>query len=253
VKLLLDVGNSRIKWAWLDAQGQLSPGEPCLHAQESAGKLMQRIAGTGQTPDAVYISNVGGATLGETLGGAISERWPGATLHWLKAKAEACGVRCAYQQPGRLGADRWAALLGARARWTGAVAILDFGTAITLDGLAADGAHVGGLIAPGYHLMLRSLHGNTGDLAAAGAVNQEQPPALFAVDTSAAINTGIYHSIRGLVAEVTQALETWMPGAYTLVATGGGLSHVRGILPENTVVEPDLVLYGLARVAGEDM
>jgi type III pantothenate kinase len=252
VKLLLDVGNSRIKWAWLDEQGALSCGAPGLHAQESAAAIIERVAAGGVSPDQVVVSHVGSAVLRDSLQTAITARWPGVEVHWLRARAQACGVRCAYADPARLGADRWAALIGARSRWPGAVAILDFGTAITLDGLAADGAHMGGLIAPGYHLMVQALHGNTGALAAAGEINHGQPPGLFAADTAGAINSGIYHSIQGLVMEVMRALGGSMPDGYTLVVTGGGLAHVRSCLPADVVVAPDLVLQGLARVARED-
>ena len=251
MKLLLDIGNSRIKWAWLDARGDLHGGVPCLHAEESVPGLLERIDGTADAPDAVYISHVGSEALRKTLDTSIKTRWGEVEVHWLQAQAEACGVRCAYVEPGRLGADRWAALIGARARWPGAVAILDFGTAITLDGLAGDGTHVGGLIAPGYYLMLQALQGNTGQLAAAGAVGYQKSPALFAADTAGAIHAGIYHCIRGLVTEIRQQLEAREPGGYTLVATGGGLEHVRAFLPADTVIMPDLVLHGLARVAVE--
>ena len=251
MKLLLDVGNSRIKWAWLDARGDLHGGVPCLHAQESVADLLERIDGAADAPAAVYVSHVGSAALRKTIETSIKARWGEVEVHWLQAQAQACGVRCAYVEPGRLGADRWAALIAARVRWTGVVAILDFGTAITLDGLTADGTHAGGLIAPGYYLMLQALQGNTGKLAGAGAVGYGQSPALFAADTAGAINAGIYHCIRGLVTEITQQLEVREPGGYTLVATGGGLEYVRACLPADTVIEPDLVLHGLARVAME--
>ena len=252
MKLLLDVGNSRIKWAWLDPHGTLSSGAPGLHAQESAAVFLERVTAGGASPTQVVVSHVGSATLRDSLESAIAARWPGVDMYWLQARTQMHGVRCAYADPARLGADRWAALIGARSRWSGPVAIMDFGTAITLDGLASDGTHLGGLIAPGYHLMVLALHGNTGALAAAGAVDHSQPPDVFAADTVSAINSGIYHCLKGLVTEMTRALADWMPGGYTLVATGGGLVHVREHLPAEAVVDPDLVLHGLARAARED-
>ena len=251
MKLLLDVGNSRIKWAWLDEQGALTCGTAGLHARESAAGFVARVAAESASLDRVIVSHVGSVALRESLESAITARWPGVDMYWLQARTEMCGVRCAYADPTRLGADRWAALIGARSRWSGPVAILDFGTAITLDGLAADGTHLGGLIAPGYHLMVEALHGNTGALAAAGAVDHSHPPDLFAADTVSAINSGIYHCLKGLVTETTRALGDWMPGGYTLVATGGGLAHIHEYLPAATVVDPDLVLHGLARAARE--
>lgn len=251
MKLLLDVGNSRIKWAWLTDGGEFEAGPPCPHADESLSTLMADIARAGVAPGEVYISHVGGTNLREALARSIHRQWRDTSVHWLRAEPEAYGVRCAYAQPQRLGADRWAALIGARALWSGPVAIMDFGTAITLDGLEADGRHAGGLIAPGYHLMLRALHSDTGELAAAGVVDEAPPAGLFAADTGNAINSGIHHCLRGLVMEVTGALASWSPGGCTLVATGGGLPPVRAWLPDDAVVAPDLVLHGLARVARE--
>lgn len=253
MKLLLDAGNTRIKWAWLDPAGGMRTGASYQHAGREAADLLEPVAqGDEPSPAAVYVSNVGGRTLGTALDAALARLWPAVPVHWLTAAAEGYGVRCAYARPAQLGADRWAALIGARSLWSGAVAVLDFGTAITLDGLDAGGRHTGGLIAPGYTLMIRALMRDTGDLAAAGPAAADTGVSLFATGTAAGIEAGVQHCIRGLLRQVTEALDAWAPAGYTLAVTGGGLDHVREALPADARIEPDLVLHGLARIAGED-
>src|SRR5699024_1677202 len=97
--------------------------------------------------------------------------------------AEGGGVKTKYRYPERLGADRWAAAVGAYAASKKAVCVVDCGSAITFDAVDSAGRHLGGLIVPGWNLMRSALHLGTADLPFAEADSVE----LFAMDTTDAI------------------------------------------------------------------
>ena len=82
------------------------------------------------------------------------------------SQAEQCGVRSSYAEPAQLGADRWAALIGARRRYAGPCAVVNAGTTMTVDALSAEGIFLGGFIVPGLELMREALARNTAQLKA---------------------------------------------------------------------------------------
>jgi acetyl-CoA C-acetyltransferase len=103
----------------------------------------------------------------------------------LIASAERAGVINRYQQPERLGADRWAALIAARHRQAGPQLVVSAGTALTADMLDAQGVFLGGIIAPGLRLMQQSLAAGTAGLPLSPGQYAEWPR-----DTAEAIATG---------------------------------------------------------------
>ena len=149
-----------------------------------------------------------------------------------------------------LGQDRLAAIEG----WLGRCAINDgktakpaliiaAGTALTIDAVAADGTHVGGLIAPGLQLSLDTLHGATGLL----------PPLHVETETAAALGQGTKSAMRSGVllaalGAIERAAEASFPGLpVDLVLTGGGAAALEPHLP-HAIVLPDLIVDG-ARLA----
>ena len=155
MKLLVDAGNSSIKWALCNA-GEWHNGDRFVHrGRDITGQLTHYWASL-QPPEGVYVANVAGKRLGRDLTTWTREWWS-QTPEFIGSTPEACGVRNAYAEPETLGVDRWAALIGAHHQIRGAVCIVDCGTAITLDLLLADGQHRGGLILPGIEMLKRAL------------------------------------------------------------------------------------------------
>lgn len=254
MKLLLDVGNSRLKWAALSG-ASLQPGGRLQHAGLEPEALMRSVWPREEPPQAVVASNVAGAGVAERIRVGARARW-GIDPLFLAAVPEAYGLRCAYARPERLGADRWAAMLGAWHRVPGIhgrnVCVLDCGTAVTVDAITAEGSHLGGLIAPGLALMRAALHTSTSDLAELWRSGEE--PAGFevlAADTRGAIEAGVHGCLVGLVERVVRELASGWNGDFVSVVTGGDGELVRPWLPPGHRCVPDLVLEGLAVVAGE--
>lgn len=154
----LDSGNSRIKWGIHDgtrwcAQGAVPHAEVAQLAELPARFPVTR---------ALY-ANVAGDAAGAALCQALAT-WSDRLLA-VRSSARAGGVSNGYGRPGQLGVDRWCALIGARAHCPeNACLVVMAGTATTVDTLTAAGKFRGGLILPGYQLMLRSLARDTAGL-----------------------------------------------------------------------------------------
>ncbi len=158
MKLLIDAGNTRIKFALADGEDVLSADSlPSDHASE----LAQRFADLPSVQQ-VWVSNVAGEAAAQHIRAACAAR------HWqpqfIAAQEAQCGVRNGYTEPRQLGSDRWAALIAAWHQVHGACLVVNCGTATTIDALSAQGKFLGGLILPGVELMQRSLSEATAQL-----------------------------------------------------------------------------------------
>ena len=147
--------------------------------------------------DRVLVSNVSGPRMADIVRAAVAQAWQ-VEPEFVTSSATAGGVRNAYRQPQQLGVDRWLAIIGAHAIEHAAVCVVSVGTALTIDGVAADGRHLGGVIVPGPDLMLSSLLRNTSDIAQR-AQQGSASNALFADNTLGAIQQGAEHALAALV------------------------------------------------------
>ena len=149
--IAIDAGNTRIKWGVHDATGWVGRG--ALPTADAA--RLREQAGVWPQEAHILACIVAGATVEGEMTSALAGRF--APIRWLRSSAETCGVRNNYDDPTRLGADRWAAMIGARGRVQGACLVVCAGTATTVDWLAADGEFPSGLIPPGVDLVRTSL------------------------------------------------------------------------------------------------
>lgn len=241
--LLIDIGNTRIKWATLDEQGL---GAQCaeIHADWDVQRLTDVILDSVVRPERVLIGNVGGERIGELARDAIAQRWNiGAEL--INSTAEACGVRNAYPEPAKLGVDRWLAMIAAHALQKRLTCIVSAGTAMTIDGVDASGQHLGGVIVPGPQLMVTSLLHNTSDIARRaqqGSVTE----AVFADNTLGAIRQGAAHALAALVERSVESMRAINGEIPALLLTGGGSTAIEKLIHLPFESRPDLVLQGLA-------
>lgn len=226
-RLLLDVGNSRLKYAF-----DGGPMAAVAHDGDVPAAVRAVLAQAGQ-PDEIGLVDVTGA--------AAAALAP-AVVRQLRAGAAACGVRNAYPQPERLGDDRWAALIGARRVHEGACGVVDAGSALTFDVLADDGRHLGGWIAPGRALSWQALAAGTRGARGAPVAPPDGP----ATDTAAAIQGGVLHAALGFVERARRAAcEALGVETLPLLVTGGDGPALAARLPDATLRD-DLVLRGLA-------
>ncbi len=236
--LLLDVGNTRLKWGLHDAAGWHGQGALPLAAVDG---LADVLAG-GAPVRRVLGANVAGAAVGARLDTLLADR--GLAAGWIGAPREGFGVRNTYLDPSRLGADRWAALVGARALHGRAALVVTSGTATTADVLDGDGVFQGGVILPGLELMRRSLASDTAQLTFADGRFEATPRR-----TADAIATGCLHAQLGAIERMFRLIAA-EDGALCLL-NGGAAASLAPLLECPLRVVPNLVLEGLARMPDE--
>jgi type III pantothenate kinase len=246
--LLIDIGNTRIKWARFD-RDVLQPQSAAVHSAWTAAAFAREVLGSGPPASRVLVSNVSGARMAEIARTTIQQQW-NIEPQFVISTAAAGGVRNAYQEPAKLGVDRWLALIAARELERGVVCIVSVGTAMTVDGLDADGRHLGGVIVPGPNLMVSSLLHGTSDIAQRAA-GGSKADAVFADNTLGAIWQGSQHALGALVERCVHALQQEAGQSAIVLVTGGAAALIEPSLRISFRSVPDLVLRGLAVLARE--
>jgi len=248
--LLVDVGNTRIKWALggaLAAPGG-ALGEWRASGAHDHGQLAQlQQAWQGLHPDAVLVANVAGPRLQQALESVLATAAPGVKPQWFGASAQCAGVVNRYREPARLGCDRFAALIGAAALYPGqALLIATCGTATTIDALDAEGGFDGGLILPGLAMMLAALGSNTAHLPDIGHVGHGHDPALLADNTEDGMINGCLAAQAGAIEKAYAAHAA--AGPVRCLLSGGAAAQVGACLSIPCVTVDNLVLIGLQAV-----
>lgn len=238
--LAIDCGNSRLKWGvcrcgpqqdinWL-AQGALPYADlagfaEILRAQPRAERAV--------------VANVAGSVVADVIIATLDAL--NLPVIWAHGQSEQCGVRNLYDQPQQLGADRWAALIGARHLHRGPCLVVSAGTATTADVLDAEGVFQGGLILPGIELMLKALAQNTAQLPLAQGRFTGLPR-----NTADAIASGCLHAQVGAIERMYAQVAALDNSA--CIITGGGAGQFFDLLriPKHRV--DNLVLEGVARI-----
>ncbi|MEY3201732.1 MAG: hypothetical protein RIR70_1282 [Pseudomonadota bacterium] len=242
--LLFDAGNTRLKWgikqgdAWL-AQGVLDYDSLEEWPAHWPTNWPQDWAPT-HSPAIAFGVNVAGPNRGALIEKALAQA--GLATHFFKAEAARCGLTNLYREPAQLGADRFAALIGARALHPGPLLVVCAGTATTIDHVDAEGYFQGGLILPGLQMMRESLaHGTAGLPLATG------PFVDWPRSTDEAIMAGCLAAQVGAVMQMWQRLPD-TPDRLCLLCGGAAASLVMQ-MPQPCRQVPDLVLQGVAQLA----
>lgn len=234
---LFDLGNTRLKYAPLRDDG--APGEAFAIAHDGATLPDGWDTALPARFEAAALTSVGAPALRVALLDALTARCGRILI--ARTVSRFGGLRIAYPQPETLGADRFLAMLGARARWPHtAVLVVGVGTAITLDLVDADGAHRGGRIAPSPALMREALHARAAQLPEHGGTF-----VAFADNTADALRSGCDGAALALIEQALRDAEILLGARPATILHGGGAEA----LPDAGAGErsriPGLVLEGL--------
>jgi len=242
MKLLVDIGNTRVKWAAC-SDGTLGHVEIRAHGNDPRIAAAAVLDDLRDSPAEILVANVAGPEFGERVAAQL-----GATLgvdaSFARAQKQAGRLRNAYRDHTKLGVDRWLAMLAAVDRFSGAVCVVDAGSALTIDLVAADGEHLGGYILPGLDMMWRALTGDTGDLERFTEGDSAAGVSLApGRDTGEAIGHGVLGAVCALIERCTGALAE--DNGHVVVVTGGDAERIIPHLAVELEHRPQLVLEGL--------
>jgi type III pantothenate kinase len=244
--LLVDIGNTRVKWAILrgarQTRMQAAPHENSGLALRALVRHAPRDVGR------VIVVSVVDEALSRVLDAAVQRRF-GVATEYIRSTRRARGVSNGYRDTWRLGADRWVSVIGAHAHARGRTAVIaNVGTALTIDVVTASGRHRGGAIVPGPETMVASLLSGTHGIRRRAQGAKASSRSLFATDTASALAAGSKFAAAAFIDRAV--LEARTPGGRPLLLlTGGGAPELRRYLKSPARVVPDLVLRGLAELA----
>ncbi len=247
--LVIDVGNTRLKWAWLTSTG-LSDQQAVVHRDAKPGIWTAALFETGQRPARVLISNVAGPAMGKTLA-QLSKKMLHVDAEFVTAAQQYHGLTNGYLDPSLLGADRWLGLIGAWTLARSALCVVDAGTAVKVDSVDANGQHLGGLIAPGIHMMREALMSKTSDIAKAVEHSTPSLAGILANNTIGAVSRGAVFALAGLADRTAEVIAQSTGTKPRLFITGGDAGMITGVMRSHGEIVPDLVLQGLAVIAAQ--
>ncbi|HQN66047.1 MAG TPA: type III pantothenate kinase [Methylophilus sp.] len=244
--LLVDIGNSRTKWAFKQEGGVLGPMHACENADIANHQDLRQAVNQSSR---IVLACVAGEDLLQQFKTLVPKK---TALHVMQPQAETCGVFNGYEKPQTLGVDRWAALLGAWGMHRAPCLVVNAGTAITVDALNAEGEFLGGTISPGLGLMLQSLKTNTARLNVdINAIEDEE----FPVRTSDAMYMGCLNAAVGAIGTMAMNLARHCGAMPEVVLSGGNAQVLKNALQrmpfanlhvKSVIMTENLVLQGLA-------
>ena len=238
--LLLDGGNSQLKWAWVENGTFSEVGRAPYRDLTQLGEEWLQFA-----DDDVKI--VGCAVCGSVKKAMVEEQLT-RPVEWLSSMPQALGIRNHYRRPEEHGSDRWFNALGSRRFTQNACVVVSCGTAVTTDALTEDNHYLGGTIMPGFHLMKEAMALKTANLNR--PIGKAYP---FPTTTPNAIASGMMDAVCGALMMMHGRLKDKTGGGkpVDIIITGGGAARVVQALPEAFVhdnqvkIVDNLVIHGL--------
>ncbi len=249
--LLIDIGNTRIKWARFDGK-QVGRQHAAAYSGWGGEDYARRVIGSGRAIERILVVSVAGARANRSLTlGARRARAP--APEFVISQRRAGGVTNGYLEPWRLGVDRFVAAIGAHHVAEGkAVCVVGVGTAMTIDLVDAKGRHQGGAIIPAPTLMVDSLLNNTDGIRRRAQGGARGGSSLFGRSTRAALVQGSRYAAAALIDRaVDEARALVRSRPLLLMLTGGGAPTIQPLVWSKCVSVPDLVLRGLAALCAE--
>ncbi|HFD12188.1 MAG TPA: type III pantothenate kinase [Crenotrichaceae bacterium] len=245
MNLLIDIGNTRIKWAIQSNQDLVLTGALVHLNHPDLSTLLDQCWQALERPVNVLVSNVAGQHFQHIVAKWSMQTW-GRAPEFVTVKSGDFKLMSKYSIQS-LGIDRWMALLGLYGRFSLPAIVVDCGSAVTTDALNSTGMHTGGLIMPGLTMMKNALFKGT----CVQPVSSGYAGHKIGVDTDGAIQSGTVNAICGMIDRFVLLLEQQDCINPKIVLTGGDAQSIAEELGRPVTIEPDLVLLGLMRIANQ--
>ena len=236
--LVVDIGNTQVKWATALGDVWVTQGQCPLSALDKLSLYWSDLT----APVAIVISNVAGAEAESAVNMAIRS-W-NVEPYWVGAEPSQCGVINGYEQPSQLGPDRWAAVIGTKTLNMGNVVTVCSGTATTVHGLTEGGVFIGGLIIPGYDLIHQSLGSNAAHLSDAEGRFRS-----FPLNTRDAITSGAVRATCKTIESFCDDMETSGHDNVKIILAGGAAAKIRDGFIRPVIQQDDVIMLGLLEIA----
>lgn len=238
--LLIDAGNSRIKWATVEDGTWLHQNV----LENTHASALNMAFSALPPPDRILVSNVAGENMAQLLSAACTA-WH-CPIEFIVAQVTQCGVRNTYEHPAQLGSDRWTALIAAWRQERASCLVVNCGTATTVDALSAEGEFLGGLILPGVDMMRSSLAAGAAQLAQTEGVWRKFPR-----NTADAMFSGSIQATIGAIRLQFEVLT--VRGSARCLLSGGAADDIQLHLKLPLVRVDNLVLRGLQVIGQENL
>ncbi|MFL6602472.1 MAG: type III pantothenate kinase [Steroidobacteraceae bacterium] len=245
--LLVDIGNTRVKWARL-MDGRMGKQHAAPNADWDAGQYARRVIGRGWARDEgrIVVSSVAGNETNQLLV-AAARKTRAPAPEFVASERSAAGITTEYLEPWRLGVDRFVGAIGAHHLASGQpVCVVNVGTAMTIDLVDGSGRHHGGAIVPGPALMVDSLLTQTNGIRRRATGGPSGIASLFARTTRTAIGQGALYSAAAIIDRAIEEARGKLGSTPLVLLTGGGSAAIKPLVRNTSVSLPDLVLHGLA-------
>ena len=258
--LLLDIGNTRIKWAiWegkIDSDRRVLLDHHDYLFHKDIGKLLQ-IWQNIPVPSHVFGACVTQEGIRQRVETAVKMRWGNAVYsEWLTPLNECSSLKCGYENPQQLGIDRWLSAIAAWKQAQSACLVVNSGTALTVDAISDQGKFLGGIVVPGIEAMREGLFKRAPTLRRhSSAITDDYIATAYAdmiidfpTNTDSAIETGLWRALSGAVHEQHDRLLAYC-GRQTPISiwlAGGNAERLASLLAVPYKIVHDLVLQGSA-------
>lgn len=244
MKLLIDIGNTRIKWLWIDKEDCYSSDSFLVYKDLTIHSVVSNILSSNRKPEYIFCASVASESFTLGLLGELKKISLAKTLR-LQSRKHFMGLLNSYAVPENLGVDRWLAMLSAFNANSGkGIVIASLGSAVTLDKVSADGIHKGGYILPGLSMSLESLslcqNLDSDRWFNAGRLE-------LAINTEDAITNGITALYLAFLNQQASQFEF----NSKLILTGGDAEKIQGLLTPKWLYQPGLVIKGIALIANQ--
>lgn len=246
--LLVDVGNSRIKWCWCE-NGILSY---CGYSSRNQYEYVNTLRSLTITrrPARVFVCSV----LNQDENHKLNKIFDDAVLPeriWITKVSETSKkISTLYADPDSLGIDRYLAICAAFEEYNSAAIVIDAGTATTIDVISQEGVHLGGVIIPGLRILTTCLGLSVSRLSAVDYLEQDDEIDGFQISTSGCVNQGVRYAWLGGISSAINSMKEKLPDSTRLILTGGDADSLQNNLHEDVILRPNLVLEGLSLQMG---
>ena len=248
--LLMDIGNTRIKWGVLENKALSGIGSlltPHLRDFDLTPLFMSLPSDVKSIVASCVLSKETQIKLTESFSDHFE-----LAIQFIKPKNRFSGLTNGYTNPSKLGTDRWAAMIGAHNEFGGNILVVDMGTAITIDYIDSEGMHKGGQILPGLKSFFNILDQSTGRINTKINISDTaaQDIKKWGKNTDDAVILGAMSAISGAInaAVFSFKIENSMP---SVILTGGDAIYFKDVFDYSLSYRPNLVLEGLVRILGE--